>query len=150
MKPSDLSPLISRIGEAKGPDREIDFALLAEFDPERAAYFERELEESLAKTDPALVQHRGKETFRRHAWFDTPRFTGSLDAALALVERKLPDHHIMVSSFFDDEDGRHGAAELRSQLVYGSKLVCDVRAATPALALCVALLRALEASADAG
>ena len=70
--------------------------------------------------------------------FDFPRYTASLDAALALVERVLPGWGFYI---------RRNAYGCEAALV--SSGLCGVtqpriEAPTPALALCLALVRALQ------
>lgn len=60
-------------------------------------------------------------------------WTTSLDAALALAERVLPDRPILMDRMPDGS----GWAQVRGTLSFNAK------AATPALALCIAILKAL-------
>ena len=62
-------------------------------------------------------------------------YTASLDAITALVERVLPD------ALWDI--GKGGVAKLLPNIF--SRHIEVVTAATPAIALCIALIRALEA-----
>lgn len=63
-----------------------------------------------------------------------PRFTASLDAAIALVERVLPGWDYIIGH---TNGGLTIYAQVGSREMYFG--------ATPAIALCIALLRALEA-----
>jgi hypothetical protein len=69
----ELRALLARVENATGPDREIDKALFAVFDPERANRM-------------TYVQYEGYAPM-----WTAPAYTASLDAALALVERVLPN-----------------------------------------------------------
>lgn len=85
---TDLNELLERVKAATGPDKDIDVALLHLWEPTHEAlrsYDERyqtELRDgvfSVWKTDGGYS-----------ASVPFPRFTSSIDAALALVERVLP------------------------------------------------------------
>lgn len=68
-------------------------------------------------------------------WFDTPTYTASLDAAVALVERVRP---------IGTGPGKwHWYADDRSSAVWPDGIYDEsaVQAANPAIALCLALLR---------
>lgn len=123
---SGLSELIAKLEGLSGPDREVDIDLgiaLGAFveDPDAASYGPY-LRRRLARRAPAL--------------------TRSLDAAVALVERKLP------GTFYHVAKGRLTASEplYGAQLLFGSEEVLGEGAhrVNLALALCLALLRSLE------
>lgn len=97
----DLAELIGRVSRADARDNRLngDLALcLGLFKPDRAC-------------------HRGVELcadrwYRRDSFtieYEAPNLTGSLDAALALVEAKLPDQHWSVQSIGLREEGRFEA-----------------------------------------
>ena len=65
-----------------------------------------------------------------------PRFSQSLDAALALAERVLPGWEGEI------DFGRRGFACLHPEQPYPAHLEYNAEARTPALALCAAILRA--------
>lgn len=116
-----IEALIEKLSAATGPDRDIDGALVEVF----------------ATHPPLWKRKRGStsEWGNDHplsSW-DAPRYTASLDAALALVEKKLPG--------WDWEVHNNGLARLLSP--EGNSIYAN--APTPALALCLALLRALQA-----
>lgn len=69
--------------------------------------------------------------------FDFPRYTGSLDAAIALVRRVKPDAFWQVGHDEDDP------GQFRARLLPFPQRVSLGYGATPALALIAALLRAL-------
>lgn len=82
---TDLADLLARVEAATGPDREIDGLLYCMED------------EVIQRCWP----HWGREQ-RENL---TPRYTASLDAALALVERVLPGSTVDIGSD-DNETGR--------------------------------------------
>ena len=105
--------LIERLEKATGPDREIDTAIEELFDP----------------------------SFRDSTLRQATRYTASLDAAVALVEKMLPgwacgfDAGSKTSIAFVDP---HDFADRFLGARY------TAQAATPAIALLIALLRALS------
>lgn len=72
---------------------------------------------------------------------DFSAYTSSLDAAVALVERVLPRHRWVIAN-------RTGPKVGGSASVYRDDSLKTAEAPTPALALCIALLKALEARED--
>lgn len=73
-------------------------------------------------------------------WYTVPPVTTSIDAALALIERKLPGWYWGL--------GAHSATLLDDADEGGIRI--DVSAKTPALALCIALLQALTPQVEGG
>ncbi len=78
---------------------------------------------------------------------DPPDYTTSLDAALALAERVLPDHEwsvgcLPVSDDADYEEHHNFGALLYSR--YTKPYDAMAHGATPALALCAAIIAAKE------
>lgn len=132
-KAQDLANLLERVEKAEGADRELDarlFAALAARDPDRLA---------------ALIAERADQFPDRNVWLEGARdwqvkpYTASLDAALALVERKLPGWTWRLDSPDTPSEpafARLSGPERRSGVGW---------AKTPALALLAALLRALIA-----
>lgn len=126
-----LDDLIERLEKAGGPDRELDIALTKQF--------------------IAGKQYRHPDL--------APPYTTSLDAAVALVERVLPGWGWQVGTcyvsddalVFPDFNGPHGD-RLRAEfgeVEVGSALDTGIDIdrrppGNPALALCIALLRALR------
>ena len=97
---TDLSALIARVEAATGPDREIDWEV------------------------HCLGGMEGAGSYGRH-----PAYTASVDAVLALIERKLPDE----------------AWLLLDRVLYSRKIeVFDTTQQKLALALLAATLRALN------
>jgi len=93
-------------------------------------------------TTPLTCWEDGRVTMGPNgAGWDAPRYTTSLDAALALAERLFPNAEIYV--------GRHEGqwdADCEPAGCDRSGRFVDHKGATPALALCIAVLRAKEAS----
>ncbi|MDP3492782.1 MAG: hypothetical protein Q8R82_06675 [Hyphomonadaceae bacterium] len=135
---SELSELLARVEAASGPDRGIDARIYA----------------ALVNTYPHLndlVASRQKAHPNEDAWklgavdWRVKPYTASVDAALALVERVLPDHDWIV------EGGKSG-----SNAVLLARVAEDdgpnahtAQQATPALAICAALLLALASTQPA-
>jgi len=145
----DLANLLERVTAATGPDRELDadlWWLLHHHDAER--YFNTGAL-GMPKRYPATLPipaGLGRTAVRSYA----PSYTRSLDAALVLVERKLPGWTVANLS---QQDNRTWFAELREGFLTSySRAVFTQRTGpenrfppTPALALIAALLRALIA-----
>ena len=105
---SDIPSLLSRVRAASGPDRELDADIW------RALCWEHHSHE-IAKGTP---------------------FTGSIDAAVALVERALPEWCYSI--------GKNCA------IMWDDERIVETEAASNALALIAALLAALEQKESAG
>lgn len=123
MSERDLSDLIARVEAATGPDREIDVAILRAL-PIEGGWF---------------------SVWPDHLTWDSldagkfaPPLTASLDAALGLAERVLPG--VMWQVGFDPDDG-----SMCARLVTVPPPCAHVKANhdTPALALCLAILKAV-------
>ncbi len=166
-----LRDLEKRLTEATGPDRELDAIFAAVLDGMTKIEIDRQ--EVWATTGSGYATARllgwidpGK-TQRNFSIYDdtTPRFTASLDAAIALCERVLPGHSFGVRTSatwadhtkwagkpvweavatdtgdtddyypFEDSHGREDVSEFFSKHCH------------PALALCLATVRALLAKA---
>lgn len=140
---TDLTSLIERLETAEGPDREID----------RLIHFHVEspwLAEKCVKWVPAAFE--GPNDF---LWWSAERqaagkqgyhdewesYTNSVDAALAFVHDNLPGWTI-ASIGQDDRKGWH--AEMRKGHATSYSTVELAGAPTPALALVLATLRALQ------
>ena len=98
--------LIAALKSAKGPDRELDKAVWRQF--------------HAPGMEPGSTIH-------------FPKYTASIDAAVALIERVRPETLWAVYS--------GGEAEVDDET--GTATV-GARAATPAIALCIALLESME------
>lgn len=123
-----LEDLLKRVESCSGTDRALDAAIL------------------LAFTPGAVLKHGGEVYWTPEAderavdGFETPEYTSSLDAALALVEEKLPGEYWQV--FSDFGGGCHRA---KIKICYGPQIaehLSDCRSSAP-LAVIEALLRAL-------
>lgn len=116
-----LSDLITRVESATGPDREIDAAVaevVLGWRPYQVADF-------ISST--AWFAKDGERTV------EVPLYTASIDAVEALIRREMPAFSIVVSG--PRSDGRFWGEVGRGY----------AEAATPALALLLAFLRAVEA-----
>jgi hypothetical protein len=110
--------LIARLEKLDGPDRLVECEIVTAF---------------ISYDEAVLHQHYGIRSYE---------FTGSIDAAVALVERLLPGAWYLIGK------GKINAAEAMygAQILFGSdEVLGDGESdATPAIALCIALLRALD------
>ncbi len=88
---STIDELIERVEKATGPDRGIDAAMFRVDQPD------------LARSSPwpqfTIDQDEGRDDFKA-----IPRYTASIDAALALMERKLPGWRISMDQMEDGWD----------------------------------------------
>jgi len=114
-----LSALLERVEGATGGDREIDDAIV---------------ERMFGKSMLVITEDAGT-VWRNHK---APFYTSSVDAALALIGRVLPGLY-MWRLDFDDEPTPHPADAL---LCWAGGTASE-GGATPALALCAALLAAM-------
>lgn len=130
--------LLTRLRAATGPDRELDA------DIERAFFVGAEL-------DAAPWEYRGKgfwidlSEIDGFNTVDARKFTESIDAAVALAERALPGWKWLVSSsdLINECEGLSYASVWLPEADEGN----PAKAPTPALALCIAIVEALEARA---
>lgn len=140
------SNLITRLSKLDAPDREVDALIVAELEPH---IFDA----------PGFTPIRPIPSFRIGSEGNTirfedggimclsyfPRYTASVDAAIALAERVLPGCKVgLLPNFYKD-------FPYAGVIVEAGKPVDLVDAtieggATPAIAICIALLRAKEAS----
>jgi hypothetical protein len=169
---SDIKALIERLEKATGPDRELDAAIWAAtlprdgvgIDgyglPDGAHYEYRPCEDGRVEMLVSLNGERGVTRANR----PSPEYTASLDAAVALVEKVLPGWWWQIGSCHVSDDARlcpdfgspvHGERLLQQfgqiegysdPSVYWQELTdVDLRpSGRPAIALCLALLRAKE------
>lgn len=135
---TDYASLIERLEKADGPDREIDaeLAIVGLIDATDARLPSAERDSHYPQSFVPGQYWTG------HAWRVADEYTSSLDAALGLVERKLPGWvlvtsgktALLVSPEYQEEIGAaHRALEYAGE-----------EGATLALAVCLALLRALS------
>lgn len=83
----DIASLLERVKAATGPDRDLDRSIWRHFNPRPAGRV----------SDVVLPQGFGKGALN-DALDPTPMLTGSIDAALALVERLMPDWGVQTMS----------------------------------------------------
>lgn len=152
----DLAELERRLEAATGPDRELDESIamalgLAEafFSKHRYWCVSYQGEHWISGTYPNFHPDTGKKNVvpaEPHGWgwdVSLPEYTASLDAALALVEEKLPGWEWRVMW-----NGCQGnLAELTDNETAESSMEnFSGLGATPALGLLLALIRALRES----
>lgn len=119
---TDHTDLIRRLEEAEAGSRRLDVAVHDALFPPRADGYQM-------PDGTVLPPSWGRG-------FDDPPYTTSLDAALALVERVLPGAEVIAIS--RTRTGGWGSG-VNGHVAY---------AATPALALVIATLRALQKGSD--
>lgn len=138
MNREKLLNLAERCEKATGPDRELDADLdVALFGGVTVWKQANYTMESYPASRRESKHHVGGFV-NNHV----PLYTASLDAAIALVERMKPGWGFYLRS---DKEG-HGCG-----LVYPDAFrvtPCHCMGATPAIAVCLALFRALESSDD--
>lgn len=138
-----LIELAERCEKATGPDRELDLAIHRQINPEHVTFMDADLAKGMAQ----LIALGGDAwEKRKEALFRetnrSPRYTSSLDAAMTLVPANCCWSIIGPLCSGPDKPDHFGAdvSEFLTNPEYP-----EVRAATPALALCVAALRARAA-----
>jgi len=130
-----MTDLLARLKVAEAGSRELDGLLWLHF---FAAQVERD-----------IARHKGtwprgasdEEKTKRRAEFiasNAPKFSTSLDAALALAERVLPEANCRG---FDQTPRGCDAYVSRNNVASGAWVI-EGTAPTPALALCIAILKA--------
>lgn len=127
---TDLNELLERVKAATGPDRGLDARI--EFTLSGVSFFESDIADLLQVID----EPTGYGKYQKIDSANIPSFTASIDAALALVERVLPNTLRRLS---DWEDGTGAKANL--VLSNGSHHWAD--GASIPLAILAALLQAL-------
>jgi hypothetical protein len=147
----DLAELRERLEKATGGDREIDAAIFVAVEaPEQYSDDLRRYRlphPSLDEMDMCapgtywLVQRSGRSLRT------SPHYTASLDAIVSLIERKLPGWGWSAASGMSDAN-LYGAALSPLGLVGAALNTQTARATTPPLALCIALVKAMEAQAN--
>ena len=121
---AEIEGLVERLRQATGPDRRIDASLYRLDRPDEAAN----------SPWPVWIksQENGRDDFKA-----VPRYTASIDAAMALVERRLAGERVAFEKFPD-----HGFCVVKAN----SDDEHDAEAPTLPLAILAALLTALGAS----
>lgn len=132
----DLTDLITRLEGATGPDREIDAEIAVALSDDPDAWVVNPSPQRVFSGVP------GCWTDGPHKIHLAPEYTASLDAALSLVAEKLPGSMWRIG--FDPDDG-----SMKAEFVTAAPECRRVVANhdTPALAVCLALLRALQSGA---
>ena len=120
---TDLRDLIERLERADGPDRELDALIWRRMENRSGVVFPDE--------------KPGSPKYPNHI----PAYTASLDAALALKNRVLPGRAAAIGDMAFEDAHRRPWAVIWSP---GGTPGPSTEGATPAIALCLALLRTLE------
>lgn len=135
---SEAQSLARRVAELTGPDREVDALLYVRFE----CIVNDGRDGDLGPFDPAISAYLTAGT--KIDWLPTtpaaaPRYTASLDAALALVERVRPGWQADLSITSENT-----CAGLSAKLNADFEPDFRARHLTPALALLAALLHSLD------
>lgn len=126
-----LTDLIEALQKATGPDREIDRDIADTLGLGPDESWER------PKHQRGIINMDVGNWSKGNISRSSPRYTSSVDAAIALAERVLPGRSVMM--------GWRQSSETRPWARVGLWPDPDATGATPAIALCVATLRALSA-----
>lgn len=121
----DLSSLIERLEKAEGPNRVLDATICWALGHEPWA---GEKEETL----PFFMEGSKIDKL-------TPAYTASIDAAVSLAERVLPGHQVNVTKF----------TSTIARASIGNGWLAASNHKTPALALVLSTLRALQSRGEA-
>lgn len=119
-----LPTLKARLEQADGPDRELDAEILCAFDGYIDVF-------DVGDGDPLFTPKWNDGT-----QCNEDDFTASLDACIALVERKLPNWRWYV-------DDKHAAIWPREHELYFDLYSHQGRGANPAISLLIALVTAM-------
>lgn len=141
-----IDELIAALESAEGPSRELDAAIFNLLDLGRGWI--------AFKADNCAAPPLNQRNVRMHdGWFkgrnltdkyaeDLDRFTASIDAAVALIERVLPGWNIVKIEMID-EDAKLYECQLETKSETGLVGAYGVHKSI-AIALCIALLRAVK------
>lgn len=142
--------LLSKLERAEGADRKGDVALWLKFGHLWPVEDDDDLSIMANEPLPPSVRINGLTMFeaverypndiRIPSHYNVPRFTSSLDAALALVERVLPGTEWAVSTLY---------GKCHAEVNMNAEEPATAQAATIPLALCIALLSASQAKEQA-
>ncbi|WP_114214183.1 hypothetical protein [Ochrobactrum sp. 3-3] len=133
-----MTDLITRLSKLDAPDREVDARIWCEV--HGVVYVDHY---KLMHETQVIFKEKGKRK-EQVSGDEMPHaavYTASVDAAIALAERVLPEsvaRRLIIFNSSPAKAGFDGTPE-RGKLFY-------YEAATPAIAACIALLRAKEAS----
>ena len=139
--------LITRLCKLDAPDREVDAEIWlielqsAESDPFGGYGLAEDWRyEYEAEEDGSVIQYaRNGQVMHKIGRRSSPDFTGSTDAVIALAKRVFGKVGYSVAETEDDEEAPFAFIHVNGEAYLGE-------GATPAIALCIALLRAKEAS----
>ncbi len=139
-----MTDLITRLSKLDAPDREVDAELWLQFTP-GATRKTLEVKSATNQWAPYAIDETRDET---GYLITVPAYTASVDAAVALAERVLPGWKWRVGR---TELFPNGWAYVHkydpSNCGRADEAACaDGTVANPAIALCIALLRAKEAT----
>ena len=164
----DLAELRERLEKASGPDREID-ALIALAWQEPNEHYKQPLRYPILlppeNQRPGILE---RVEISGVSVYSAPKVTGSLDAIVSLIERKLPglltgfrtvgvwapDHHWagkpVCEAMLMDVGDCDSAEPFCPPEDRDEDEVCEFEAkhCTPALALCLAFVKAMEAQSN--
>jgi hypothetical protein len=135
-----MMELADRVEALSGPDREVDLAIILALGTHVLERRGRDRREWLY---PVARAGRLDPSFYSWGYDALPRYTASLDSAMTLVD---PTWFFHVSRFSPEEDGR-GQAHIYPNRGLGDDF--ESEAATPALALTAAALRAHASQGEA-
>lgn len=127
------TPLIERISKLDAPDREVD----AEIAMHLLGYTRVNRMEKWPEAKPIWDFYEGEPLNSNGVLI--PKYTASVDAAIALAERVLPGWGFFLRS---DKDG-HNCGMVYP--VHNFVTPGTESGATPAISMCIAILRATEA-----
>jgi hypothetical protein len=131
-----MGELITRLEGAEGPDRDIDVAVMNALCP---------------RADDEKVLFMDKLRQARWGWLgepatdiayfiEAPKLTSSVDAAIALAEKVLPPFTTISLDII--QAGKFHSAKIDKE---SEGEACGDHLTTPAIALCLAIIRALQA-----
>lgn len=148
-----LDALIAKVEALTGPDRETDALIYIALEyPDWRLQVSCSLFPEQVQAGRIQEPEETNSVNRGEGWRESPKFTASLDAIVKLVEAKLKSDDIAAGGWWEVD--RNGDALVVMAIKYGpdeeGRFEYDTEsvtahAATPALALCLALLRALKA-----
>lgn len=146
-----ISTLIERLEKATVPDRELD-GLIAKHVEGLSFGFCGEEGWSCGECRDGnscgvpLGLHDERTAYPRDWRYDErlPHYTGSIDAALGLVERVLPGQAVIMAHGRETPQEPLGAACIFNGMSSDSGEAAEAEAATLPLAICLATLRAIK------
>jgi hypothetical protein len=133
----EYEELIERLEKATGPDREADVAIWLSQHPDRDRLWALTGIQDRLRTDRLLVSTVLRTPTEYGFWEEKHNYTRSIDAAMTLVHE---DAFVQIKRFPDDDD----RYEFRGTawITLGEDKQWNGRGSSPAIALCIAALRA--------